>query len=325
MQFGCSWQYRLSWRSLLLACVILAGVNALWLLTRLLDRQDSPFCDLERPYRPHVKKRGGLTCPITFVTQYYQIPSKHPHAHYVDWIKNIRGVCLLVFTDSPELWNVSDQVVFHTPSICEEGRALNRSQCFWREQWMYDPEASIHRSYQLYLAWNLKPHFLSEAVRLDPFGSDYFFWMDAGYMRTPSRSGDDARSLVPSSIKSTRMHFLLVNRFSQAELSGQYHYYTHQDRIAGNMFGGHRTTVQPWVDLYYQVFRQYVDAGWFVGKDQNIMNTVCARHPSACYLVDPMVSVFANPWFSMWECLLGQRGCLVLTLNESIAYRSFSW
>lgn len=297
--------------------------------------QESPLCDMGPPFTPpeHVipENASRPVCPTTFVTQYFRIPSKHDPEEYKAWIRNLKGMCLLVFTDSPHLWHVDDQVLLHT-DICHEGRVLNRSSCFWREQWHHDPEARIHRSYQLYLTWNLKPWFLKEAARLNPFQSDWFFWIDAGYMRVPPSNGvagskggwipmphsytaatGSALDVVPA-MDDTVMNLLLIQNFPMEEMNGGYHYITGRDRIAGNMFGGHQRAINAWVDLYYQVFREYVERRWFVGKDQNLMNTLCTEHHEACALIDPRARAWENPWFTMWQCLLGQRGCSTFRL-----------
>lgn len=273
-------------------------------------------CDLEQPPPVHGKKATGLQCATTFVTQYFHIPSKHGHEEYTGWIRNIPPAwCMLVFTDTPSLWNGSNRVLVDT-SLCREGGALNRSQCFWRDQWEHDPEAAIHKDFRLYVVWNLKARFLSEAVRLDPFRSDFFFWMDAGYARAPLRV--DGLAFTPmTSIDRTKMHFLLVNRFPRAELNGNFHYTLYQDRLAGNLFGGHRGAVVEWARVYYLVLQDYVDRGWFVGKDQNIMNTLCVEHPSLCLAVDPLLPSYVNPWFTLWGCLQGSRLCSFLPMNET--------
>ena len=56
----------------------------------------------------------------------------------------------------------------------------------------------------------------------------------------------------------------------------------------------------PWVDLYYQTLQDYVGRGWFVGKDQNIMNTLCTEGHAHCILVDPLKYMWENPWVGMW-------------------------
>lgn len=137
-------------------------------------RMDEMPCDFDSKPRTYHHMRQK-SCPTTFVTQYFQIPSKHSLSEYMEWIRNLHDadICLLVFTDSPHLWHGQRHAVIKT-SLCSEGVALNRSELFWREQWYKDPEAFIHRGFYVYLAWNLKPYFLSEAVRMNTFSSQYF-------------------------------------------------------------------------------------------------------------------------------------------------------
>ena len=271
------------------------------------------------------------SCNTTFVTQYFNIPSKHTMMEYASWISNLEGMCLLVFTDSPQLWRHRDHdhdVVIIETKLCTEARVLNQTGCFWQEQRALDPEAAIHRTPLVYLAWNLKPYFVKEGARLNPFDSQWFFWIDVGFMRSSTGGGDktwlypavhgDARDLVPD-LSQSAMHFLTVHEFPAEEMSGHFHYSTHQDRIAGNLWGGHAECVAPWVDLYYQTLLDYVDRrGWFVGKDQNIMNSLCTENHARCILVDPRKYLWENPWVGMWECLLNQRECGVYTLKGII-------
>ena len=273
-----------------------------------------PGCNLDQPVPVHTPEAPGARCATTFVTEYFHIPSKHLHEEYIQWIQNMPPLCLVVFTDSPQLWAKSDHTLVVHTTLCAEASFLNRSACFWREQWFQDPEAATHKGFLLYLTWNLKARFLSRAAEWNPYSSDYFFWIDAGYARYPL-SGD-GRALVPS-IDPTRMHFLLVNRFTPVELKGNYHYTVAQDRLAGNLFGGHRSAVAGWTRFYFLTFNEYLKRGWFVGKDQNIMNTLCAEHPGVCLAVDPQLGMWANPWFSLWGCLMGQRTCVALPMDAA--------
>jgi hypothetical protein len=233
----------------------------------------------------------------------------------MEWIHNLHGteICLLVFTDSPHLWDNQRHAVIET-SICAEGAALNRSMCFWREQWHKDPEAFIHPSPYLYIAWNLKPYFLSEAVRINRYSSKYFFWIDAGYARAPIDFKFPTQ--VPSIPQATKIVFFMVGQFTQAELSKDwFHYTTNQDRLAGNLFGGHAQAIAAWVPVYYTVLQEYVSRGWFIGKDQNMMNTVCTKYPTACTLVKADAGWGENPWLITYECLTSRRTCLFQDLH----------
>jgi len=273
-------------------------------------------CDLESKPRIHHQARQK-PCPTTFVTEYFQIPSKHSQSEYMEWISNLHAtdICLLVFTDSPNLWHGQKHAVIET-SICAEGAALNRSLCFWRDQWHKDPEAIIHRGYNLYIAWNLKPYFLSEAVSINHFSSQYFFWIDAGYARAPIDFKFSTR--IPIMPQASRMVFFMVGQFSEVELAKDwFHYSINQDRLAGNLFGGRAEAVTTWVSLYYNVMQQFISRDWFVGKDQNLMNTVCTRYPTACTLVDAQAVWGENPWLITHECLTSRRTCLVHNLRTA--------
>ena len=120
------------------------------------------------------------------------------------------------------------------------------------------------------------------------------------------------------------MHFLLVNPFTRVELEGNFRYTVGRDRLAGNLFGGHRAAVRVWARLYYQVLQEYVDRGWFVGKDQNLINSLCVQHPSLCLVVDPRLGSHVNPWFSLWGWLLGQHSYSVLQMNETVMPSAWS-
>ena len=254
-------------------------------------------------------------CSTTFVTAYFDIPSKHSRHEYVKWIANQRNLCLLIFTDSPDLWTVQGQIIIQT-TLRDEGMKLNRSSEFWNNQRSMDPEAGAHRSPWLYITWNLKPHFLSQAVLLNPFSSEFFFWIDAGYTRTLKIG--DARSLVPVlNNNNSTIYFMLVGHFTRQEMLGKFHYTTGMDRVAGNMFGGHGSVVDSWVSLYYAVFDEYVKRGWFVGKDQNIMNTLCVEHQDICSFFNTLECYYDDIWFTMWDCLLHQCKC---TVHQFSAY-----
>ena len=89
--------------------------------------QESLVCELDRAPPAHQCRRGPAQCQATFVTQYFKIPSKHSHAEYKEWIANMQDkACLLVFTDSPALYQDSAYQVVIPTGVCEEGRALNR-------------------------------------------------------------------------------------------------------------------------------------------------------------------------------------------------------
>ncbi len=120
---------------------------------------------------------GHYSCAMTFVSLYVNILSQHRAltVEYASWIHKLKGVCLLVFTDYPELWQTRYKVIFIKTDLYREPLVLNQSGCFWHEQREQDPEAGIHESPLVYLAWNLKAYFVKEGVHLNLFYSKWLF------------------------------------------------------------------------------------------------------------------------------------------------------
>lgn len=261
----------------------------------------------------HPPSPPGMSCRTTLVTAYFEIGGgQHSPAEYRRWAANLRdsAACLVVFTDRPEIWRGGAGYGMHIveTALCAEARFLNRTWSFWRRQWFMDPEAQLHGGYLPYLVWNLKVRFLMRGVELNPFRSDHFFFVDAGYVR-------DRGASLATTVRAPRLsprrgvRVLEVGAYTPAERGGgRFRYTVGQDRIAGGMFGGRVEDIRPWHDLYYgTVMVDYVRRGWFVGKEQNLLATMCAEHTAACVVIRPYGFPFfmGNVWFSLWNCLFG--------------------
>ena len=46
-------------------------------------------------------------------------------------------------------------------------------------------------------------------------------------------------------------------------------------RLGGGTIGGTKSSIEKWHKKYYENFRLGLDAGKFVGKDQDVMATTC--------------------------------------------------
>jgi hypothetical protein len=301
----------------IIKCIFAVGVVALCgmqfdtlLFVRPLQRTNliHGSCSTRTLVQPSVPIPNNSTtpCRTTLVTVYFEIGGgKHQTGEYEEWIEALReaATCLVVFTDRPELWR-DGRVFVIEADLCAEGLFLNHTWSFWRRQWFVDPEAAIHKGYLLYLIWNLKPRFLLRATELNPFHSDHFFYVDAGYAREKGLA--DTRG--PPRLSGRKgVRVLQVGAYPAEERRGHFRYTVGQDRIGGGMFGGRAEDIRGWHDLYYGTMADYVKRGWFVGKEQNVMATLCAEHRHACVRIRPYGFPFfwGNIWFSMWNCLFG--------------------
>ena len=247
--------------------------------------------------------RGRKRCPVTFVTQYFEIPSKNPPEYYSRWMQNIlrTDMCLVIFSDDAARFQSEDskRVVVQV-NLEAEARIFNQTPAFWQAQFERDSERRLHQGYKLYWVWNLKTVFLKRMVEQNPFASTYFFWIDIGCVRGDGTAERQFRwsSFWPP--KDVMLHHkIFVSNpvpFDQGETGDSS--FEHLARLAGAIWGGHAEAVQRWSDAYMTVFADYVAGGRFVGKDQNMMAAACLRWRDLCQLVAPSPSD-GDPWFSM--------------------------
>ena len=241
-------------------------------------------------------------CSVTFVTAYFQFPSKHTYTEYDAWIQNLlqTDMCLVVYTDMPDKF--PSNTIVKTVSLYEEiYQAFKQPISFWEKQLLQDPENHIHKNFTLYWVWNLKPIFLEQTSRENPHGSDYFMWIDAGCIRSHDRTLTDfqwSTMKLPERVVSQgdRLLVTLIDNFQPGENSNSS--FLTVDRIAGTVFGGNALAVRRWKDAYTTVFSEYMIHKKFLGKDQSLMATACLQFEHLCYFVVPHL-LYGNPWTSV--------------------------
>ena len=258
----------------------------------------------------HPPPRMNASCPITWVTAYFRTPSKHSLEEYNEWIRNMQAIdmCLVVYTDSLDLWSTSSTTVVIRTNLCSVASYhLNLTMVEWQMEFSMDPECHIHQHYQLYWVWALKAFFLNATAVADPFGSENFFWIDSGYFRDHSHDGLDIRATRTSLVRRDAIAFLQINPFTageldgfaQGELDGFIKPVLH-DRITGGLFGGDAVAVQSWCERYKRMLAFYHSKGWFIGKDQTVMASTCLETPELCQRIEPNPLIKINPWSSLF-------------------------
>lgn len=191
--------------------------------------------------------------PVTVVSAYYEIPSKHSPAEYLQWTEHlVRIDCHLVLfcegamncgrfrrlrPDDPTC------LVIEWPLAQTDMASL---ESMWRDQITKDPEFHLHRSHWLYIVWAQKAWFVKKAEELDPFGSDLFLWMDAGAFRDPARlplfekgwpSLERALALTE---QGSRVAGLAINPFPESPAP-----FLVGDLLGGHQFVGIQTVLGP--------------------------------------------------------------------------------
>ena len=181
--------------------------------------------------------------------------------------KNITQVILVSFED------------FYTYRFKKEWEAMHDT----------DPEKHIH-NVELYMIWNEKINLVQKTANKNPFGTEYFVYIDAGYLRKIE-------------------HEMYVN-WPDEKLFGNtldkdkvYVYDIHLNNkvyISGGFFAGTRNAFQKFHKLYYRTMEDILlskKKDVFIGKDQNLYLHIVTQYPHL-FTIQNKSTMASDPWFS---------------------------
>ena len=256
--------------------------------------------------------RTDVSCPVTWVTAYYRFSSKHSVEEYNAWIRNFQAIrmCVVVFTDVLDMWlHLPNTTLVVPTSLCPVALYhLKLSVSEWQKQFSMDPERGIHRHFMVYWVWALKTFFLNSTVTSNPFNSNAFFWIDAGYFRDDQHDGLDIRSMRTRLVPDRGLVFLQRYPFTKDEINmvedGRVRHPVLENRMGGGMFGGHAQGVRDWTGAYEAELAMYQARNWFVGKDQVLMASICLTKPWLCTGVAPLHNTGVDEWMSLFESVI---------------------
>ncbi|KAL7533583.1 hypothetical protein ACHAWF_004551, partial [Thalassiosira exigua] len=250
----------------------------------------------------------------TIVSAYYQFKSKHLAQEYKRWFSKFLAANdpIIVFVEPNSTWSkfVQEQRATHAaPTLLIEFEFSNLlmnttlTDSFWQEQREIDKEKRIHKGTGVYKIWNEKVALLASAEEVNPFKTDYFAWVDAGYYMAkgfspPSEGPSFALNLTKAGVPDTKMLLLHIRNETR-----EHHGYR-KVCTAGNMFVGHKKAVRNMYHRYYATLWDMIKRGEFVGSDQMVMCETCYRYPDVCF---PYFSGSFRAWHDM-ASLLRNRG-----------------
>jgi hypothetical protein len=145
----------------------------------------------------------------------------------------------------------------------------NRSYVFDYQyrQTILDPEKSIHNA-NLYAIWNGKSFLMHHAASVNKYHSSFFIYTDIGAFREVVFDDWPDVQFCVELEKYLNDRILLGQIFNQ--LADPYTTYTQY--IQGGFFAGSRRAVLEFEHNFYELHDFLIDHGFFIGKDQQIMN-----------------------------------------------------
>ena len=239
---------------------------------------------------PHLSAGSRHT---TVVTAYYEFESKHGVRSYEGWFEKMLKMSdpLIVFVEPNSTWSHfvrGNRSRLQVPTILVEQpfnsmvMSTSFEESFWQEQRNIDLEAHIHRGTGVYKIWNEKLVLLKAAADVNPFGTEYFAWTDAGYYRpgqSPPNDGSPAMRLniTKAGVPKSKLLLLHVRNNKRSNTGFR------TVATAGNMFVGHADAINAIYYRYYTTLWDMVTNNLFVGSDQMVMTETCYRYPSVCH------------------------------------------
>uniref|UniRef100_A0A0G4FS13 Uncharacterized protein n=1 Tax=Chromera velia CCMP2878 TaxID=1169474 RepID=A0A0G4FS13_9ALVE len=238
--------------------------------------------------------QASLASPynVTVVTALFHFKqSKHTWKGYMEWLEEFfesvhPSVRIVVYTsrDLRSLFGDRPNTEFRFGDVWSLG-PLPRLKREYERQWEMDPEKERHNP-NLYAVWNVKSYCLQAECGRGL--SEYCFWVDAGSFRSPFEGNDffgpEAVAFLDSLQEGCKdcPIFGLVPVLPGA--GEKLHTYRPAngplaiDMIEGGFYGGTETAVDWFFVLFWQWHDWFLDKGFFVGKDQEIMNALLWHH-----------------------------------------------
>ncbi|KPV77035.1 uncharacterized protein RHOBADRAFT_42248 [Rhodotorula graminis WP1] len=241
---------------------------------------------------------SGETSPVTIVSSFYRVDSgkKHRVSEYNEWLGNfLHSVELpIVFYCAPSFaayvknlrGNKPITLITEFSSPFDMPPVQDLGGHDWAvRQHKLDPEQHVHVP-DVYGVWTAKPWIVKDAAARNPYGSEYFFWVDAGGFRDSSVTHSFVElPTVLSDLYSTLPADTVMLAATLGPFEGGTSWVKdvkrndemdRTDRLQGGWFGGKKEAVNMWERETRKVTVLQSAMGRFAAKEQPVW-TMAAR------------------------------------------------
>ena len=249
--------------------------------------------------------------PITLISGYWKISSKHSRREYEEWMTPFRQLQapIVIFSD---VYNQKGPCTSLINRSVEQLPVWKRYKGLLTAQQSKDPEIKrVAHSARLYAIWHSKMQLALEVSCANPFQTEYFAWIDIGYFKHTLRSNTlwptgnkhDIQDFmhnwpdpyrIESALSHKRMLFALINQYTQKEISSAKRgtiltsVRKNGVRVAGTMFAAHRDIIRAFSIEYFTTLERLSSENKFTGIDQPLFSDICLRNVTLCAFVRPV-------------------------------------
>jgi hypothetical protein len=247
----------------------------------------------------------------TVVSCYYNIPSKHSNLKinkYLEWIdnffKNVKHSNLIIFTNNNskkiiEKYKRDNMVIIEKELIDFE--IYKKYPKIWQSQYNMDQQKYSGRNIYCYLIWNSKINMVLESIKLNYFKSTKFVWCDIGNIRKSDIGFSLDSYPINEKISKNVIDIVCLNEITIEDFNKRDNpFFKDEIRLSGSIIGASVDTWNRFSEIYYDMFKKFVDNNKFIGCDQQIILACYVNYPDLFNLVKPYNNRY-DPWFYLYE------------------------
>jgi hypothetical protein len=245
----------------------------------------------------------------TIVSAYFELPEGHTkrdNSKYMIWMENF--LCIndpvVVFTQHKyvdkmkELRSHATDRTLIVPMEFEDievGYNVHWQDKHWHDQCIkYDLGCRVgnERNGNLYKIWLGKTWFVNQVVRIDPFGSNVYTWMDIGHLREGDFFCGDTVVRHPEIVPEDDRILLFMWRPLKEgdELRYENTIFSEGFKsfyIAGSCFGGRPEAWRRFLSKMEESMILYDEQNVGLSEDQSVMQSTCMRNRGLCAVCRP--------------------------------------
>jgi len=240
----------------------------------------------------------------TVVTSYHNGKNKYTHEHYLKWAKNFLSIPfdLVVFTNKENISWIRE-LRGNLPLVLIEKNLEDFQHYNFFQKYKdiaeldneRNPNTGVkYHSAELYIIWNEKVKLVNQAIKENPYKSNFFIWCDIGTFREESYIKNNFTS--DKLINSNKMTFVM-----NSEIDDQYYRNGYLIDIVlgaqGNLQIGDHRSWKVYDYLYNQIRDELLLKNETIGKDQTITSTMIMRYPNLFDLIYQDPKDHKNRWW----------------------------
>jgi len=246
---------------------------------------------------------------ITIITCIFKLEKNKYDSNYYEWMSNLllnadKYMVIYVSRDYYEIVkelrkNYEDKTRIIITKL--ENFYVYKYLDYFKKDLERDHEKPHHNT-DLYMIWNEKLKMVENAMKLNPFGTNYYCWCDIGYVRNKhyiQMYMKNFPNLTKIKEDPTKVYYLNIDyQITAEDFKDPYNEkYRYEPAIIGGGFViGRKKEMEVYINKYYEMLETYISKDKFIGKDQTLIMSVYLENPNMIKLIRGENDHFNTPF-----------------------------